>query len=259
MKMADPFLFADWQRVVFLHYLVAPELLQPHVPRPLELELYQGNACVSLVALTMRRFRPCRWASLGWVFRPLARQCFLNFRTYVRHADEPGALFIRGWLSRPAPVPLPSGVLGLPFAFAFVDYQDQPKTGAVSGVVREQGWPGAFAYRAPIEARAPFETCAPGSLAEFAMERYTGFFARRNQVYVFRAGHPPWLQTPLDLKIEDDSLICANFPWFKQATLAAANFAPGFEQVSLGCAHRLKAVSKTGRAGHRLCAFYEMP
>jgi uncharacterized protein YqjF (DUF2071 family) len=211
------------------------------------------------VALTMQRFRPCRWASVGWLFRPIARQCFLNFRTYVRRGDEPGALFLHGWLSQPLPVPLPSGMFGLPYAFAAVDYKDKPETGILGGAVREPARPAGFAYRAPIEARGAFEPCAPGSLAEFAMERYAGFFSGRNRVYVFRAWHPRWLQRPIDVEIQDASLLLATFPWFKEATLAAANFAPGFERVRLGRAHRLKATSTAARAGHRLGSFYKMP
>src|SRR6266566_1531835 len=80
----DPFLIAHWDRVAFLHFLISPHKLRPLVPAPFELELYEGQACVSLVALTMRRFRPFRRSSLlAWLFRPLARQYFLNVRTYV--------------------------------------------------------------------------------------------------------------------------------------------------------------------------------
>src|SRR5262245_37381663 len=84
----DPFLLADWQRVVFMHFLVSPEVLRPHVPIPFELEMHQGEACLSLVALTMRGFRPFRHGSpLAWLLRPIREQCFLNFRTYVRWRD----------------------------------------------------------------------------------------------------------------------------------------------------------------------------
>src|SRR5262249_2812710 len=60
----DPFLCADWQRVLFLHYVIDREALRPHVPEPFELELHEGQACVSLVALTMRHFRPARTGAL---------------------------------------------------------------------------------------------------------------------------------------------------------------------------------------------------
>src|SRR5882672_12096196 len=74
----DPFLFADWERMVFLHYAVPSHLLQPEVLKPFELELHRGEACVSLVALTMRHLRPCRFGSAAWLLRPVARQRFLT-------------------------------------------------------------------------------------------------------------------------------------------------------------------------------------
>src|SRR6267378_5275234 len=59
----EPFLFADWERVVFLHFTIAPEVLRAHVPSPFQLELWHDQAWLSLVALTMRRFRPGRRCS----------------------------------------------------------------------------------------------------------------------------------------------------------------------------------------------------
>ena len=91
------------------------------------------------------------------------------------------------------------------------------------------------------------------------MERYTGFFARRGQAYVFRAWHPPWAQMPLNVEIEDDSLISRAFPWFKQASFSGASFAPGFERVALGSAHRLQTPMRTSRTPHGVSAFYKIP
>src|SRR3954464_13958680 len=83
-----PFSFlADWERVLMLHYEVAPEKLQPFVPFPLDSR--NGKAYVSLVAFTMRGLRPSRG---GWLaalpFRPIGTHELLNVRTYVRHGAE---------------------------------------------------------------------------------------------------------------------------------------------------------------------------
>src|SRR6266404_4613073 len=172
----DPFLFADWERVVFLHYVVAPELVRPHVPDSLALELYEGNACVSLAAVTMRGFRPCRRGSAGWLFRPIAEQRFLNVRTYVRCGEEPGVLFIRGWLSQPFGLGLPSGMCGLPYAFGSLEYKHQYETGVIHGQVTAKDLQARLAYRAAIDPTSSFQPCESGSLSEFAMERCSGFF-----------------------------------------------------------------------------------
>src|SRR5207237_1018376 len=143
--------------------------------------------CLSIVAVTMTRFRPSYWHSLGWAFRPIAKQCFLNFRTYVHHRDEPGALFLRGWLSRPFGLPLRGGMIGLPYAFAVLNYDHELENGLLSGAVRDPLSKAQFSYSGTIDAKAGFRTCEPKSLGEFAMERYSGFFARGEGIYVFRA------------------------------------------------------------------------
>ncbi len=48
----EPLFFADWDRTLMLHYEVAPEVLRPHVPFPLD--LHGGKAYVSLVAFKFR-------------------------------------------------------------------------------------------------------------------------------------------------------------------------------------------------------------
>jgi uncharacterized protein len=292
-----PFVYTNWDRLVFLHFIVAPEIVRPSVPAPFELELYQDKACVSLVAVTMKSFRPVRLLSSAWLARPIAQQQFLNFRTYVRHRGEPGALFLWGWLSRPLRLPLPSGMVGLPYAFANLQYDHHPEDGLLRGAAIDGNDPThRFVYRATLASERAgqppspvtmhekngvtsvscnLSLCAPGSLAEFAMERGMGFFCRRLgfargsgimqagewfEPLAFRAWHPPWLQSPIDAVIEEDSLVKAKFPWFEEATLAGANFAPGFERVRLGRVHRLGARRRAGGCERSvLGGFYEMP
>ena len=269
----EAFLFADWERVVFLHFAVDPATLLRYVPVPLELELYENIAWVTLVALTMRSFRPCRRGSpTAWLFRTIASQRFLNVRTYARRGDEPGALFLRGWLSQPFRVPLPGGLFGLPYEFASLEYRHQPEAGELRGVATVPAITGTdrlkpglqtverLLYRARVEPQKAYLPCGSGTLAQFALERYTGWFPRKNQLYVFRAWHPPWVQASIDVTIEDDSLLTTRFPWFKQARLVAAHYAPGFAGVQLGKSDRVGKFSRRCRASRSvLSGFYEMP
>src|SRR5262245_7863869 len=245
----DPFLYARWERVVLLHFAVEPQTLRSQIRPPFELELHAGTGVVSVVAVTMRRFRPARRASCAaWPFALISRQAFLNLRTYVRLGSEPGALFLWGWLSQPLRVPMPSGMFGLPYAFASSRYEHRHETGKLDGQVRSRAMAGRFAYQARIDPRAPLATCEPGTLSEFAMERYTGFFSRRDERRVFRAWHPPWRQVPIAAEIEDRGLLDAACPWFRAARLIGANYSPGFETVWLGKAHRIVAPRRRHRA-----------
>jgi|tagenome__1003787_1003787.scaffolds.fasta_scaffold20272159_2 uncharacterized protein YqjF (DUF2071 family) len=253
----DPFLFAKWERVLFLHFLISPEILRAHVPPAFELDLFEGHACISVVAVTMRDFRPCKFDPLALPFRCIREQRFLNFRTYVRWNREPGAFFLHGWLSQPAPVPLPSNILGLPYSFASSNYDHRYESGKISGIIRNGIH--QFVYRGTLPSDATWQAAQPGSLAEFVMERYSGFFHRGKRDYVFRASHPLWLQQTVEASIEKDELITGKFPWWKEARFAGAAFAPGFDQVSLGKAHALPGTGHSIPKHRVLSRFFEMP
>jgi len=252
----DPFLFADWENVLFLHFAIAPELLRPLIRPPLELDLYEGQAHLSVVAVTMRRFQPARLLPFAWPLRLISRQQFLNVRTYVHHRDEPGALFLWGWLSKLFPPTLPT--FGLPCAFAAIDYHHDLESGQLRGKV--QAGTDRLSYHATMAPQSTFEPCSPRSLSEFTMERYTGFFYHGRRTKIFRAWHPPWLETDVDVSLNEISLIANKFPWFKEAKLVGGNFAPGFKRVSLGRVRSLKtSACQSRKRGHGPSAFYEMP
>jgi len=236
----DPLVHVEWHRVLFLNYVIDPGIVRPFIPRAFELDLYEGEACVSLVRVIMRNYRRApdapRW---GTLFSALKEQRFLNLRVYVRHQGEPGAFFAWGWLSRPLGVPLPDAPLGLTCAFATFH----------EGLITAKG--DSLIYTT-APAGSQVCTCPSGSIAEFALERYSGFFARGDNNYVFRAWHEPWLVTPVDVRVEDISLITKRFPWFAQATFADASYAPLSDPVWLGRAHRLPG-------HHRSRAFFELP
>jgi uncharacterized protein YqjF (DUF2071 family) len=252
----DPFLFADWHRVLFFHFVIPPEALRAHVPPPFELELRNGEACMSIVAVTMRNFRPCRFDPVALPFGCLREQRFLNLRTYVRCHDEPGAFFLHGWLTRPLGLPLPSGFCALPFTFATSKYEHIPENGMIRGTVSAAYR--QFSYHAAIP-DDQYQPATPGSLAQFVMERYSGFFCRKGKGYVFRARHPIWLQRAVDATIEEDDLITIEFPEWKEARFMGASFAPGFERVELGKAHTVTDTPRRN-GGHRvLSRLFEMP
>ena len=55
--MAFTFLTAEWRKLIMAQYEVDPSVLLPHLPRGLELDLYQGRCFVSLVGFLFDRVR----------------------------------------------------------------------------------------------------------------------------------------------------------------------------------------------------------
>lgn len=233
-RKGEPLFLADWERAVFIHYEVDPEILQREIP--FQLDLLDGKTYVSLVAFTMRRMRPRFGGRLAeWIFKPIATYEFLNVRTYVRHNGEAGIYFLAEWLSNPLSVHLGPVTFGLPYRFGKIQYHHAHEKGELLGTVADTS--GRLEYSAEIDRNSEFNPCTKDSLEEFLMERYTAFTQRGSQSRFFRIWHPRWLQTPIEIKILDDGLLTKTWPWFKNVRLVGANYSPGVFNVWMGRPH----------------------
>ncbi|MDB6019959.1 MAG: hypothetical protein JWR19_4448 [Pedosphaera sp.] len=235
-RKGEPLFYSDWLRAVFIHFEVDAELLQCSIPFPLDLR--DGKAYVSLVAFTMKELRPC-WGgrATAWLFAPIATHGLLNVRTYVRHEGEPGIYFISEWIPNRLSELVGPHTFGLPYRHGQLRYEHQAETGMLKGTVT--AGPNALAYEAGINANIKFVSCPANSLEEFFIERYTAFTSRGSHRRYFRIWHPPWLQTKIDLRICNDSLLIKNFPWYRTAKFVGANYAPGAACVWMGRPHRI--------------------
>lgn len=232
----EPLFHAAWEQVLFMHFRVAPEQLQPSVP--FELQLHEGSAYVSLVAFTMRGMHFRRGGKrLAWLTRPVAAHHFLNVRTYVQHEGEPGIYFIAEWLSNWLSAQLGPLLYGLPYRFAEINYCHLHHENHFAGEVRAGEH---FCYTASFLEKEIFSPCAEGSLDEFLLERYTAFTANGAKRRLFRIWHSPWPQQRMQLNIGDDLLMKKNFLWFRAAEFVSANFSPGFQEVWMGRPHRVR-------------------
>jgi uncharacterized protein YqjF (DUF2071 family) len=254
-----PTFLCEWRRVIFVHYEADRSLLQREVP--FELELFEGRAVVSLVAFTMRRFRPHRGGALTkWLFLPAATNHFFNIRTYVRHHNEPGVYFITQLLSHPFCLLGRLPRLRLPWHWGRMDYQHAHETGRLTGqVAGNQGT--RLTYSATLAQKVVFVPPATGSLAEFTMERYTAFALRGGKEVSFRVWHEPWPQCPIQIDVKDACLLHQTGDWHRHACLAGANYTIGCNEVWMGRVRQihpgLRGRLRTSRGV--LSAFYDMP
>jgi uncharacterized protein YqjF (DUF2071 family) len=257
-RTGEPLFFADWERVLFIHFEVEAAALQKDVP--FELDRYDEKALVSLVAFTMRGLRPARrGAFAAWLFRPVSTNDFLNVRAYVRHEGEPGIYFLREWVSNRLSVSLGPAIFGLPYRFGQFIYQHRPEQQSVSGKVTALD--GALRYSSSVISPAPYKMCEPHSLDEFLHERYTAFTRHGSAHRFFRIWHSPWKLIPVTLRLEDQGLLETAWPWFRQAKLIGANYSPGAGHVWMGWPHFISnhPPGKNKPRHRTLSAFYEMP
>lgn len=228
-----PLLMGDWTRALFLHFEAPVEWLQPHIP--FELDLWEGKAFVSTVAFSMEHLRPGFGGALGrWLFWPIASHDFFNVRTYVRHEGQPGIFFISERLNNRCCVLGGPLIYGLPYQFARLQYEHRSAEGRLTGRVGDE-----FVYTAQIATGAEFDVCAPGSLDEFLIERYTAFTRRGGCSRYFDIWHAPWRQFPVEARIGNYRLLRRTLPWWEKAQLTGANYSPGVRDVWMGAPRRI--------------------
>jgi uncharacterized protein YqjF (DUF2071 family) len=220
----EPLFYANWDDVIFIHYETDPQELQCCIPY--HLDLYHGRAFVSLVAFTMRGMRPRIGGRFGeLLLRPIATHDFLNVRTYVRHKGELAIYFMCEWLSSRIAAWLGPWSFGLPYRFGRIHYQcDRDREYERRGKVEAAA--GSFHFRAAFEVNDP-GTCAPGSLDEFLLERYTAFTQFGKFRRFFRIWHEPWRQVPAKVHIVTDNLIHSTGHGWQDARCIGANYSPG--------------------------------
>jgi uncharacterized protein len=257
-QSGEPLFIAGWHRALMLHFEVDVEALRRTVP--FELDLWNGQAFVSLVAFTMRNMRPrAGGKAAALLFRPISTHDFLNVRTYVRHGGECGIHFLAEWLTNRLAVMLGPTTFGLPYCYGRIHYEHEFENGFLAGEVTDVKSGAGLKYHArfatgeiasgapsplpspPMGARGiRFQPCEAGSLDEWLMERYTALNSAGGRKRFFRVWHPPWPQCEVEVTVEDKSLITKIWPWFKEARLAGANFSPGFDEVWMGRPHPIR-------------------
>lgn len=239
----EPLFIADWDRALMIHYEVDPAQLRRIIP--FELDLIDGCAHVSLVAFTLRRMRPrFGGAVLEWLSKPIATHHFLNVRTYVRCHGESGIVFMTEWLSNRLSVHLGPIAFGLPYRYGAISYNHDHERGRLSGKVVDRSDANlAFEYSATVDPAAVFSQCVSGSLSEMLMERYTAFTHARGKSRFFRVWHLPWKQQPVCVDVIDQSLLEANWDFFRRAEPVAANYSWGVENVLMGWPHDVDRIS----------------
>jgi uncharacterized protein len=233
-----PLMFSDWTNAAFIHFAVDPQFLQPQIP--FALDLFEGNAVVSVVAFSIRRLRPVIGGRVSeLLFQPIGNHEFFNVRTYVNNGNRAGIFFMAEWLNNRLSVALGPRSYGLPYRFGQLKYDHAlVRDGELSGTATTSL--GNFTYHAqPLVEE--LGTCGHGTLDEFLLERYTAFTWRRGVGRYFQIWHEPWPMLPLKVELTNDELLNATGKWITNATLIGGHYSPGVRNIWMSAPHRIGA------------------
>ena len=243
MTTFRPWFIADWLDVVFIHLRVPADALQPSVP--LELDRFDRQAYVSLVAFTQARLRPAIAGVVGraakLVTSPIARHEFLNCRTYVRHAGGArGIYFVAEWIPNRLAALIGPRTYGLPYRVGRIAYHRDAQQGLLSGDVRALHEPAAHvAFSGSYDATLP-RPATHGDLDYFLAERYTAFTYRKGVLRRFGVAHAPWRLRQVELD-RFTATLAGLGAWTRAATVASCACSPGVTDVQIGGPERIAA------------------
>ncbi len=186
------FLTAEWRYLALLNYRIDPRVLVPLVPAGTSLDLWQGEAIVSLVGFRFLSTRVLR------VPIPMHRDFDeVNLRFYVRAESggdvRRGVTFIREIVPRRAIALLARLAYNEPYVAlpmrSVVPRELTDSPGRVAYAWRSRGvW-----NRLAVTPEGPSKPLEAGSEAEFITEHYWGYTRQRDRGTIeYEVSHPRW-------------------------------------------------------------------
>jgi uncharacterized protein YqjF (DUF2071 family) len=177
----------DWRDALLLHWRADAAALRRAIPADLELDLYAGEAWISIVAFRIIGAR----ARLAPPFAALPSFAEINVRTYVRDADKAGVWFFTLDAANKAAV-WGGRTLNLNYLNASIACTPTA-TSYGYDAVRTDRRAAAARFTATARIDSPARIAPPNSLEHWLVERYCFFTTRHGHTKRGDVIHDPWL------------------------------------------------------------------
>lgn len=193
-----------WTNGLFVHWPFDPEQIRPHIPPPLELDIFDGYSWVSLLPFVL--------SQSGFRFSPsFLRLTFpeLNFRTYVSFDGTPGLYFFSIDVAHSLIPTVIGGATRLPCYYADIDIHtrdDQVRFRCVRTHSDESPANFEASYK-PDGERFYAES---GTLDYWLVERRRMYDPVEHGVLYGDIAHDPWVLQPADVAIHANTMFEAS-------------------------------------------------
>ena len=193
-----------WHDLLFAHWRCPITDLRPLIPRPLEIDRYDGDAWISVVPFYMSgvRMRLSPPLPTAHAFQEL------NVRTYVTLDGRPGIWFFS--LDCESSLAVLGARMGVRLPYFRADMRMNRANNAIE--YDSQRWsilgaPAAFSatYKGIGAAYVP----APGSLDHFLTERYCLYSSDGKRIWRGDIFHPRWSLQAGEAQIDTNSMLAA--------------------------------------------------
>lgn len=187
----------SWLDLLFAHWPVPAEQLQPLVPPQLQVQEFDGTSWVGVVPFRMTGVSPRGIPDLPW----LSAFEELNLRIYVEHRTEgtPGVWFLSLDAANPVAVWAARQGFHLPYHWADMQLEDDGEVIRYNSVRKRDG----VGFRGEYQPTGDVYEAKPGDLDHWLTERYCLYAqSKRGRLYRGHIHHQPWPLQPAAAEIE---------------------------------------------------------
>lgn len=103
--------YQEWHRNIMLHWQIPSEMIKSFIPEGLELDIFKGEAWVSIIAFSVKNIRTKRIPPVSF----LSDFHEVNLRTYVIKDGKPGVYFLSIEAQKWLPAFLARTIINLPY------------------------------------------------------------------------------------------------------------------------------------------------
>jgi uncharacterized protein len=188
-----------WHDLLFLHWPIRPDVIRPMIPRPLDLDTFDGWGWIGVVPFRMTGVRP-RYLPMPLAFPEL------NVRTYVKTRGRSGVWFFSldaaSWIA----VRAARAWYGLPYYDARMSVQMEGDAVRYhSARIHDRAAPAEFS--ASYRPTAPAYRAAPGTLDHWLTERYCLYVAgNRGRIFYGDIHHETWPLQPAEVELRVNTM-----------------------------------------------------
>ena len=186
----QPIMHQNWGKLLFLHWRIDAKLLRPLIPKPLEIDTFDGSAWIAVAPFTMWDIRALPPYVPGLPGLNSAHE--LNVRTYVYLNSVPGVWFLSLDCNSTAAVWGARKFYHLPYYDAEIELKERTGGGHYIdySLVRTDKPPAQF--HASWKSGEMLPTSEPGTLEFFLTERYCLYSEHGSCIYRAQIHHAPW-------------------------------------------------------------------
>jgi uncharacterized protein len=188
-----------WHDLLFLHWPIRPGVIRPMIPRPLDLDTFDGWGWIGVVPFCMTGVRP-RYLPMPLAFPEL------NVRTYVKTPGRSGVWFFSldaaSWIA----VRAARAWYGLPYYDARMSVQTEGDAVRYHSA-RIHDRAALAEFSASYRPTAPAYRAAPGTLDHWLTERYCLYAAgNRDRIFYGDIHHETWPLQPAEVELRVNTM-----------------------------------------------------